>query len=46
MESSDLFSHPAKPEVAASGESSKEPAQYPTFSDLPKKKPSATPPDA
>ena len=35
METSNLFSHPDAPESDSSGESSTEPAEYPTFSDRP-----------
>jgi hypothetical protein len=33
MDTSDLFSHPETQQAVSSGESSKEPAVYPTFSD-------------
>jgi hypothetical protein len=35
METSNLFSHPDAPEFDPPGESSTEPAEYPTFSDRP-----------
>jgi hypothetical protein len=34
MKSSDLFSHPEKPEFVSNTERSTEPVQAPTFSDL------------
>jgi hypothetical protein len=40
-----LFSHPVKPEFVASAESSSEPVQNPTFSDLPAKPAGAKPPN-
>jgi hypothetical protein len=36
MESSDLFSHPDRPEVVANSERSTEPVQAPVFSDRPR----------
>jgi hypothetical protein len=41
MDSSNLFSHPEKPDFF-SGDTSNEPAQYLTFSDLPTKATGAT----
>ncbi len=35
MDNSNLFSHPDAPEYVASGEASRKPVEYPTFSDGP-----------
>jgi hypothetical protein len=44
MDSSDLFSHPYKPQVAEKRDASTEPTKNPTFSDEDKKKsPSSKP---
>jgi hypothetical protein len=46
MESSDLFSHPYKPESVSSGKSSSEPTEAPAFSDRPQTDSSADKPSS
>ena len=46
MKSSDLFSHPHKPEVFPDNESSSEPVQAPAFSDRNESTAADTPPSS
>ena len=46
MESSDLFSHPHKPQVVEKRASSTEPTENPTFSDSDQKKSPASKPSS